>query len=344
MKKWILLAATALLTASLTAQPVRTCYQSGDITHISTEYEDLPCSGAGVSAARLRLERAGFQDGTALYVLYLKLEQEAKVTAPKGVKLTAHLPGGKFVRLEQMGQDAALRGRLENGLFLNRFKYPVSEEDLDLLRSGVGSVEVVTGWGPDDVVSLTFQDNAFSSLLDRLSAVVADASAVPAPLLDGTLAGYADNANTVMVTAEARVARGERYLYNIILSYLYYKNTDDEDVDLAFMIGTEDTHTILQDTPVRFTLRDGSVIELPQTRDDDNFVYLYPTLDELRRMASVGISALSIATENGLLEDSFPATTALPGWAASSSASGVPPVFSTVLATQLQLLLSASPM
>lgn len=332
MKRWIHFAVTAFLASflasGLSAQPIRTCYRSGDITHISTEYEDLPCSGDGLSAARLRLERAGFQDGTALYVLYLKLEQETKVTAPKGVKLTAHLPGGKFVRLEQMGQDAALRGTLENGRYLNRFKYPVSEEDLALLRSGVGSVEIVTGWGPDNTVSLSFADNAFSALLERLSTAIDNAAKTPAPALDGALAGYADNANTVMITAEARVARGDRFLYNIILSYLYYKNTDDEDVDLAFMIGTEDTHTIPQDTPVRFSLRDGSVMELPQTRDDDNFVYLYPTLEELRRMAQVGITFLSIDTENGLLEDTFPSRSD----------------FSAVLAAQLQLLLSASPL
>lgn len=326
MKRWILLAASVLLAAHLAAQPVRTCYRSGEISHISTEYEALPC--ADVPAARLRLERAGFPDGTALYVLYLKLEQETKVTAPKGVKLTAHLPGGKFVRLEQMGQDAALRGALENGRYLNRFKYPVSEEDLALLRSGVGSVEIVTGWGPDDVVSLSFPDNAFSALLDQLSTTVDLAAKFPAPTLDGGLAGYADNANTVMITAEARVARGDRYLYNIILSYLYYKNTDDEDVDLAFMIGMEDTLTIPQDTPVRFILHDGSVLELPQTRDDDNFVYLYPTLEDLRRMASVGIDTLSINTESGFLQDSFPAYSD----------------FSAVLAAQLQLLLSASPL
>lgn len=326
MKRWILLAASVLLAAHLAAQPLRTCYRSGDISHISTEYEALPC--AGIPAARLRLERAGFPDGSALYVLYLKLEQETKLTAPKGVKLTAHLPGGKFVRLEQMGQDVALRGTLENGLYLNRFKYPVSEEDMALLRSGVGSVEIVTGWGPDDVITLPFPDNAFSELVERLSAAVDLAAKFPVPALEGGLAGYADNAHTVMITAEARVARGDRYLYNIILSYLYYKNTDDEDVDLAFMIGMKDTHTIPQDTPIRFTLRDGSVMEFPQTRDDDNFVYLYPTLEELRRMASVGITGLSIETESGLIEDSFP------GYSD----------FSAVLAAQLQLLLSASPL
>lgn len=352
MKKGIVLAAALLLTLSAWAQPLRTSYRSGDITHISTEYQTLPAP----FPARLRLERAVFADGTALYVLYLKLEQETRLTPPRGVKLTAHFPGGQFVRLEQIGQDSPARPRLENGLYLNRFKYAVSEEDLQRLCKGVRSLEIVTGWGPEDVVTLSFPDDAFSALLYQQVSSFDGASCV---VLDSALAGYADNPGNVMITSGARVAQGETFPYNVILSYLYYKNTDEEDIDLAFMLGSETAYTIPRDSLVRFTLRDGAVIELPQTREDVNFVYLYPTMEEVRLMATVGVASLSIATGEGVLEDRFPTFGGTAAGAAGSAglgaagasvdgtvsrAGGAAEDFSAAIWQQLQLLLSASPL
>ena len=54
-------------------------------------------------------------------------------------------------------------------------------------------------------------------------------------------------------------------------------------------------------------LNDGTVIGLLQTRDDVNFVYVYPTLEDLNRMVTVGIKTLSIDYEGGILTDTFPA-------------------------------------
>lgn len=326
MKKWMAFAVAVLLTGALAqAQQIRTCYRSGEISHISTEYEAL--SFPGDIPARIRVERAGFQDGTAVYVLYINLEQKEAFTAPKGVKLTASLPGGKFIRLDQMGQDSPTRKRLENGMFLNRFKYPVSEADMLRLRQNVTMLEIITGWGPDDNLQFPFPDNAFSALLERHCAKIGTVVGREEPL-SAVLAGYSDNMNNVMATADALVGRGERFPYNIILSYLYYKNTDGEDCDLAFLIGTEEKHHIPYDAPVSFTLRDGSAISLVQTRDEENFVYLFPSMEELYRMAFVGIAAISITTEDGKVEDRFP--------------DGADD-FSASVRRQLQLLLSVSP-
>lgn len=325
MKKWIILAAAVLLGTSLAAQPIRSRYRSDAITHISTEYESLLFPGQ--VPARIRVERAGFQDGSALYLLYLNLEQPQAVTAPKGAQLTAHLGGRSFVRLEQMGQDSRTRKRLDNGLCLNRFKYPVSEADMQRLRQGVSGLEIVTGWGPDDLLSFTFPADTLGRILDRHCRAIGQALGSEIAL-DAQLAGFTDNEGSVMATAQPRVGKGAHFLYNIILSYLYYKGTDGEDIDLAFMIGTEQEHPIPYDTPVRFTLRDGSEITLTQTRDEVNFVYAYPSLEQLRRMATVGIASLSITTPDGTLEDRFPDPSA---------------DFSSVLRQELELLLSVSP-
>ncbi len=133
-----------------------------------------------------------------------------------------------------------------------------------------------------------------------------------------------------MSTANPIVGRGKNYDYNILLSHLYYKNTNAEDLDLAFVIGTQEKFHIPYDAPVRFTLGDGSKVELVQARDDVNFVYVYPSVEQLSRMSALGITDLSIDYEGGTLEDSFPASEQKNG-------------FSDAVAQELNLLLSLSP-
>ena len=133
-----------------------------------------------------------------------------------------------------------------------------------------------------------------------------------------------------MSTSNPIVGRGKNFDYNIILSHLYYKNTNGEDLDLAFVIGAKEKYHIPYDAPVRFTLADGSEISLLQARDDENFVYVYPSMEDLYKMSAVGITGLSIDYEGGTLTDSFPA-----GEGKTT--------FSEAMNQQLQLLLSMSP-
>ena len=128
MKKAILLALTALgLSLISSAQTVRTNYRAGGITHISTEYEEL---SLGEVPAQVRVELAGFQDGSTLYLLYINLVQKNATAVPKGVKMAVNLQGGKLIRLEQIGEDSATKRRLDNGLFLNRLKYAAEASDM----------------------------------------------------------------------------------------------------------------------------------------------------------------------------------------------------------------------
>jgi len=45
MKRALSLALAALITLSLSAQQIRTNYRSGNLTHISTEYEQMKIGG-----------------------------------------------------------------------------------------------------------------------------------------------------------------------------------------------------------------------------------------------------------------------------------------------------------
>jgi len=316
---------TLFLALGLQAQNVRTNYRSEGMTHICTDYEEV---NLGSVPAQVKVELVGFPDGSALYLVYMNLVQKTATVVPKGVKMGVTLHGGKVLRLEQIGQSSATPRRQDDGNFLNRLKYAAEPADMERMVKGVTSLDIITGWNPEDYIQASFADDAFGKLLGRHCKAILDASENTVEL-KATMSGYTENTNSIMSTANPMVARGTSYDYNILLSHLYYKTTNQEDVDLAFVIGSSDKKFhIGLDAPVRFTLGDGSVIELLQARDDVNFVYLYPTMEDLYRMCALGITGLSIEYEEGTMTDFF-----TPG------ENG----FSDAVNQEFQLLLSMSP-
>ena len=324
MKKMLIaLLLAAIAPLSVQGQSIRCNYRSNGMTHISTGYESLEVDG---TPAEARVELAGFPDGSTLYVLYLNLLQKTATVVPKGVKMGVTLTSGKIIRLDQIGQSSATPRRLDNGLFVNRLKYAVESADMEKMVRGIKGIDIITGWNPEDFVQGNFADDQLGSLLKRHCEAILAASDHTVEL-EAKLSGYTENLSSILSTTDPVVARGAHFAYNVLISHLYYKNTNEEDVDLAFVLGAEKKYHIPLDAPVRFTLRDGSVIDLLQTRDDENFVYVYPSLEEMARMCATGVSGLSVEYDGGVLEDSF------------TEENG----FSEAVNQQLQLLLSISP-
>ena len=114
MKKALLFALSLLLVLPCSAQTIRTNYRAGGITHISTEYEDIQFDAI---PAQVRVELAGFADGSTLYLLYINLVEKTSSVVPKGVKMAATLTGGKLVRMEQIGEDSATKRRLKRPIW-----------------------------------------------------------------------------------------------------------------------------------------------------------------------------------------------------------------------------------
>jgi len=332
MKRLLLAALAGLICLSAWAQNVRTNYRSGGITHISTDYESLTL---GAIPAQIRVELAGFPDGGTLYLLYINLVEKNATVVPKGVKMAVTLKNGKIIRLEQIGSDSATKRRLEDGNFLNRLKYAVESKDMEALVKGVKSADIITGWNPEDYIQAAFPANELGELLLRHCQAILKASEKTIDLGDASLASHSENQSSVLTDANPVMARGAHFDYNVLLSHLYYKATNTEDIDLAFVIGSKNQEKfhIPYDAPVRLTLRDGSLISLPQARDDENFVYLYPSMEDLYRICSVGIASLAIDHEGGTLEDSFPEASP------EASIGGL----SDAINRELQLLLSVSP-
>ena len=297
MKKTLLSLVALAAAFTLSAQEIRTNYRSEGMTHISTEAE--PCQDLSV-----RVERVGFPDGSTLYQLFIDLRQKTGFTAPKGVKMTATLPGGSVVRADQIGQESATKTRQEDGLYLNRLRYALEASDMDKLTRGVSDLELVTGWNPDDYLQYHFKDDVFAALLKRHCEAI-DRAAQTTIDLTAEPAGRVDLTGSVMTAATPMVADGQDLKYNLILNHLYYKNSGKEDIDLAFQLGTEKKWRVEPDAPVTFVLGDGTELTLPQTRDEVNFIYLYPTLSQLRTLAYGNIKSLRIQTEDGTLTDAI---------------------------------------
>ena len=148
------------------------------------------------------------------------------------------------------------------------------------------------------------QDDAFAALLKRHCEAI-DRAAQTTIDLTAEPAGRVDLTGSIMTAATPLVAEGQGLKYNLILNHLYYKNSAKEDIDLAFQLGTEKQYRIEPDAPVTFVLGDGTEITFPQTRDEVNFIYLYPTLSQLRTLAYGDIKSLRIQTEDGTLTDAI---------------------------------------
>ena len=297
MKKTILFLAALAAALTLSAQEIRTNYRSEGMTHISTEAESCQDFTA-------RVERVGFPDGSSMYQLFIDLRQKTGFTAPKGVKMTATLPGGSVVRADQIGRESATKTRQEDGLYLNRLRYALEPADFEKLTRGVTDLELVTGWDPDNYLRYHFKDDAFAALLKRHGAAIEKAAASTIDLT-AEAAGRVDLTGSVMTAATPLVADGQDLKYNLILNHLYYKNSAKEDIDLAFQLGTEKQYRIEPDAPVTFVLGDGAEITLPQTRDEVNFIYVYPSLSQLRALAYGSVKSLRIQTEDGTLTDAI---------------------------------------
>ena len=327
MKGMRLLLAGLVALGCLAAQaagPVRYQYKNKGITHVSADYDRI---AVGDTPFWVRTESVVFPDGSAAWLLYLNIEGAKAVNVPKGVKMAVTLSGGKMIRLEQIGTDNATKRALsrdKDRYYLNRLKYMVDPADMTNLCAGVSSLDIVTGWDPDDYVQVNFPGTEFSKVLSAQVAAVGAAG--KAEELSGEIARYADNNNSLMVVARPEAVKGTSMAFNVGLTYLYYKNKDQEDFDLSVQVGTDSEYRIPLESEVVFLLGNGSQVILRQTRDEVNRLFLYPSVTDVRRMIAAGVRSLTFQAESGAAGDTFDGR-----------------AFSEALNRQYQLLMSVSP-
>ena len=302
-------------------------YKSNGYIHTSAEYELVKVSDQDQHPFWTRLERVEFPNGSTVYLLYMNFEEMTSHTIPKGVKLAVNLPSGKFIRTDQIGNDLSSKRSFTNSkgrFWWNRAKYAFEESDIKRMTGGIKSIDVVTGWEPDDYIQVVYNNDELGKVIASQYKVITAAPKPTSELPSGAISRYADNNNSITIIAKPRVARGSSYKYNVGMTYLYYKTSNREDFDVNFQIGTDKKYSIPLGSKVEFTLSDGSILSLSQTSDETNQVRCYPTVAEVRKMMN-GIKAVRIETASGTISDTI-----------------LDDSFAEALRTDYQVLMSAS--
>ncbi len=302
------LLALFLAPALLGAQEIRYNYRNGGITRVSTEYELVKTGEADQHPAWVRLEYVRFKDGSVSYMLYMNFEEKTAVNIPKGVRMAATLLDGKLVRSEQLYAQKGNKRAFSSGkgrVYWNRAQYMFEENDMKRMIGGIRDLDVITGWNPDDYIQIKYPDNQLGKVLSAHYKAIAAALSSPVSISADGILDYASNATSITIKAKPNVAVGAQYKYNVAITYLYYKNTNTEDIDLEFQLGTQKELRIHYASPVVIELADGEKIVLSQSREDISRVMCYPTLAQVRKMILKGVRSVTYTTVEGTVTDTF---------------------------------------
>ncbi|MBR5699866.1 MAG: hypothetical protein IKX37_02105 [Bacteroidales bacterium] len=310
MKKlFVAILALTLFPLLALSQELRYNYKTGGITRVSTEYEFVQTGDADQHPFWMRLEYVKFKDGSVSYVLYLNFEEKKAVNIPKGVRIAVTpSDGGKIINADQMYAQKGNKHAFTSGkgrVYWNRAQYMFDAPDMQRMVKGVKALDVITGWNAEDYVQITYASNQLGKVLaahyNAVNAAAPSAVAIaPSGILD-----YDSKPTALTVKAKPSVATGEKYKYNVAVTYLYYKGTNTEDVELEFQLGTEKEYRIHLSTPVVFELGGGEKLVLEQAREDISRVVVYPTLVQARKMISKGIKAVTYTLDSGAVTDTF---------------------------------------
>lgn len=295
LRKLILAAAllVAALPASAQQASIRYSYMNNGFTYTSTEREYVDCS----QPFWCRVERIGFPGGSVAYKLELDFVAPKSVNIPKNVKFSAQTNDGKIIRATQMAQERTGKRAFTDAsgatFYWNRGQYLLEEADIQKLAGGVKIMEVAYNWQPDGFWQVEFRKNEFGSVLKRqLDALMH--SPVPTAEIGDRIADYGDRTNSLTIVAKPDVTGDATFQ----LRYIYYKKTNNEDFELGIKMATGRSDVILFESPVTFTFKDGTTLELMQQQQANNQVIVYPTSAELHRLMK-NVKSVTYTTEDG---------------------------------------------
>ena len=308
MKRIVLLLAAVLLGSALNAQNhdlVRSRYKLNGYIHILSERLPVSGSASDKNPYFVSLEYIAFPDNTYLYALACDFETTQRWAIPLDVKFTATTRDGKMVSFKQVNKPSNERRvhMAKDGktpIYHNVLRYMLDESDMKKLLTGVKHTDIAYDYEPDSYISTSYSDNQFSAALKKQYDALKDIL-LPGEELGAHIADYANNPGNLMVVTEAVAAKGQSASYPVSMTYMYFKASNSEalDLNIALPAGKE----LPLDAPVVFTLGDDSKIELKQQRAGDSVVYLYPTAAQVKQLAWDGIKNVEFGMVHA---DAFP--------------------------------------
>ena len=294
----ILIVAAALLAAVLpvSAQQaaIRYSYLNNGFAYTSAEREYVDCS----QPFWVRLERIGFPGGSVAYKLELDFVAPKSINIPKNVKFSAQTNDGKIIRATQMAAERTGKRAFTDAsgatFYWNRGQYLLEEADVQKLAGGTKIMEVAYNWSPDGFWQIEFRKNEFGQVLKRQLAALKQAP-VPTEEIGDRIADYGDRTGSLTIVAKPDVTGDATFQ----LRYIYYKKTNLEDFELGIQLATGRSDVILLESPVVFSFKDGTSMQLLQQQEANNKVIVYPEPAELRRLMN-NVKSVTYTTEDGV--------------------------------------------
>ena len=154
-------------------------------------------------------------------------------------------------------------------------------------------MEVAYNWQPDGFWQVEFRKNELGQVLKRQMAAI-KAAPVPTTEIGDRIADYGDRTNSLTIVAKPDVTGDATFQ----LRYIYYKKTNNEDFELGIKMATGRSDVILFESPVTFTFKDGTTLQLMQQQQANNQVIVYPTSAELHRLMK-NVKSVTYTTEDG---------------------------------------------
>jgi len=265
MRRWLLQGILLLCFGILPLQaqdvPIRYAYYHNGYAYVSTEWEAVP--GADFS---VRMEKVTLPGGSTAFRMELRFELAKRFL--KGTSFSARTASGKIIRAEQLLDGQTYRAQ-----------YVFEDDDVRKMAAGVTAMEVSYDWTPDGFLSYSFKENELGALLAREVSAIRR-TPTPAVEIGDRVARYAPQASSTVIAAKEDDFPDAACQ----LRYIYYPSTRKEDFDLTFRLKGDAAAVILFDSPVVFSLSDGSEVTLSQRQTARGSLVLYPTADELRSL------------------------------------------------------------
>lgn len=296
-------AALVMASSALMAQDLlRHNYIVDDYTYIGTERTLVKAGSSDKHPFLAKLEHVVFPDGeSTAYILEIDYEETRSFNFPKEVELRATTQDGRIHRFKQYAgastdkhQFTAADGKTK--VYWNVGKYLLEESDMKLLCSGIKNLEVIYSWEPDGFYTYTYSKNEFSTALNTLwDAIKGQDEAVEI----GEVVDYVDNLGSTTVVVMPSDLESSKVNFKIQMTYLYYKGINSEDYDITMALSSDRDINVPYESELEFTFEDGTVFSLKQEREGESVVFLYPSIEQTKKLAYSRLKSVKIPLEGG---------------------------------------------
>ena len=228
--------------------------------------------------------------------------------APKGVPFSATATDGKIINAKQIYVETtdkrAFPGSDGKPIYWNKVQYLLEEGAVQKMASGVKNTDIAFSFEPDDYISTNYSNDEFGKAVKELYYAIKSEKPETEELGDW-IGTYSNQKNSLTVITKNVNVQGDTVPFVMSMTYMYFKETHEEGYDLNLAIKSDKAGLIAIDTPVILTLEDGGTVELKQERDAEGILFLYPDIDQIKKIIRGNVTAIKVATPGKGFTDTF---------------------------------------